>query len=921
MSRSSRYVRGALLALSLLLAAHAAWAAGSVAGVVLDARTGLPVRGATLTVEGTDVSIDADFNGVFAASLAAGTYTVLVAADGYETSRITDVVVTDGGTRNFSALLNPTGDAEGDGVGAIAETITVEAAADAATEAALLAERRSASQIVDNIGAEEISKNTGSDAAGAIKRVTGISLQEDKYVFVRGLGERYSNTTVNGSKVPTVEFDKKVVPLDMFAADLLEKVTVAKSYTVDQPGDFVAGVIELETKNFPPNQRFSIGISAADNSVTTGEPILEYPGGLSSSGSGGQALPSGFPDERLVRFNFFTQEGFTDEELEDFGEMLLGNWSAAPDDSASYNQGLKLSYGNSFDRFGLVLSGTWSDDHDSRQEIQNFYSSGSGGVLLRDNFTLDVGEETVKQSLMGNFAVRLGNNGQVSLRALQTGLSNSEARFQQGFLADAISDIEDTVLRYQDQEVTSYQMSGDHFLSDVSGSGSLFEWKGSISDAEVEENRREVLYEIDGDERFLSVLGNSGFLFYNDQTDELNDGRIDWTTMFSAERGFGSFKFGAAYTEGDRDFAARRFQIRQRFVRTLDLSLPPEELYIPENIGLLFQVREVTNATDGYTGTFDTTGFYGMGDFSRGRWRIIGGLRSEDWQEEIVTVSRQAVDDEPTITAVGEKDLLPSISMVYDLGNNQSLRASASRTVNRPDFRELAPFGFTQVLGGFNIVGNPELQRAEIDSFDLRWEWFPSGGEVLAASLFHKDFTDPIEAVIVPAVEDTQTFQNNGGATNQGFELEVRKRLGFLAEALDTVTAIVNYTFVDSEIEIDPSITLLTNPKRPLTGQPDNVVNVVLEWSPRTINSSVRLLYNFVDDKVFLGGVQGLPDILESARSTVDLTWAYSFPQGVSLKLSGTNLLDEEKEWTQADRVYRLYETGRTFGLSLGYSF
>lgn len=918
MFRNSRYVRGLLLALTLLLAAQGAWAAGTIAGVVLDARTGLPVRGATLSIDGTDVTVNADFNGVFAAPLEAGSYTVVVTAEGYETSKVTDVVVADGATKNFSALLTPIGDAEGDSVGAIAESITVEAAADAATEAAMLAERRSASQIIDNIGAEEMAKNTGSDAAGALKRVTGISLQDDKYVFVRGLGERYSNTTLNGSKVPTVEFDKKVVPLDMFAADLLEKVTVAKSYTPDQPGDFVAGVVELETKNFPPNQRVSIGVSAADNSVTTGESTLEYPGGLSSSGAGGQGLPSGIPDERLTRFNFFTGEGFTNDELEEFGELFIGNWSPGAEDSASFNQGLKLSYGNSLDRFGMVLSGTWGKDVSNRDEVRNYYSVGSNTILRRDNYTLDVGEETVRQSLAGNFALRLGDNGQVSLKALNTGLSNGEGRFQEGFYADGGVDIENSVVRYQDQEVSSYQLAGDHFLGSLGDAGSLIEWKGSLSEATVEENRREVMYEIFGEERILSNLSNSGFLFFNDQTDDLNDGRLDWTSMFAGDRAFGSIKAGVAYTEGERDFDARRFELRQRRTFGIDLALPPEELYVEDNIGDAFQLREVTNATDAYTGTFDTSGAYAMADYSRGKWRVIGGVRYEDWEQEIVTFARGA--DEATLTNLGEEDVLPSLSLVYDLGNNMAVRGSASRTVNRPDFREVAPFSFTQVLGGFRIIGNPDLVRAEIDSLDLRWEWFPSGGEVIAASVFYKDFTDPIEAVIIPAVEETQTYQNNSGATNQGFELELRKRLGFFGDAFDTVTAILNYTFVDSEIEFDTELTQFTNPTRALAGQPDNVVNLVLEWAPRSAKTSVRLLYNFVDDKVFLGGIEGLPDILEEARSTVDLTWRYSFQRGVSVKASGTNLFNEEREWTQSGELYRFYEPGRTFSLSFGLS-
>ena len=211
-----------------------AFADGVVTGVVLDGRSGTPLRGATVTFEGTDLVVTTDLNGIFTANLPPGTLVATVTSEGYEAQKLIDIEVVDNQTINLSAVLSPLGGSERVGT-SVSDEITVEATAIEATETALLAERRSSAQIVDNIGAIEISKNSGSDAAGALKRVTGISLQDNKYVYVRGLGDRYSNTQLNGSKIPTTEFEKKVVPLDLFPAELLEKVTVSKSYTVDQP--------------------------------------------------------------------------------------------------------------------------------------------------------------------------------------------------------------------------------------------------------------------------------------------------------------------------------------------------------------------------------------------------------------------------------------------------------------------------------------------------------------------------------------------------------------------------------------------------------------------------------------------------------------------------------------------------------------
>ena len=262
-----------------------------------DGRTGLPVRGATIEFEGTEVTVSSDIDGLVFTDLPAGTYTATVTAENFKTQKVTDIAVVDGAGSSFAVVLEPTSGAEDDA--AFSDVITVSADAERATETALLAERKNAIQISDSIGSEEMSKNTGSDAAGVLKRVTRISLQDNKYVFVRGLGDRYSSTALNGSKLPSTEFEKKVVPLDLFPADLIQKITVSKSYTVDKPGDFAAGLVELSTVDFPTQQTGFIGLSLGYNSVTTGDPFLEYPGGLSFSGSGGQALPSGVPDEGL----------------------------------------------------------------------------------------------------------------------------------------------------------------------------------------------------------------------------------------------------------------------------------------------------------------------------------------------------------------------------------------------------------------------------------------------------------------------------------------------------------------------------------------------------------------------------------------------------------------------------------------------
>lgn len=923
----------ALGALALLLAAHAplsAQAAGTVAGAVLNGLTGQPVRGATLTVEGTETSVSTDLDGLFRLSLPAGSYSVLVEEAGFATQRVTGVTVAAGEAGNLSVVLMPTSgsaSAEEATEAGFGEEIVVTATADSSTEAALLVERKGVAQISDAIGAEEIGKNTGSDAAGVLRRVTGVSLQDDKFVYVRGLGDRYSNTTLNGSRIPSTEFEKKVVPLDLFPADLIEKITVSKSYTVDKPGDFAAGFVELLTREFPAEQRAAIGASVGFNGETTGDPYLEFGDGLDFFGDGGEPLPKGFPDEAVIRFSRFTGEGLQPEELERLGELIAqGTWSPDREDSAPVNRSFKGSYGNTIGRLGLVLSANYENDFSTRDEERNiFRTSASGEVSPLNEYEFDVTDEKVREALTGNLAYRFGDNHQLKLRSLLTQLATTESRFQEGFFSDLSDFIEDFRVSYREQEIGANQLSGEHFFSTVLDGG-LVEWKISDSTATTEENRRQTLYEETTRDVFvLTDNAQSGFLFFNDLEDDLVDAQLDWTGFLNLGGASGSIKVGVAARDSERDFDGRRLRFSHRITRDLDLTRPPEELFIPENIDPdTFQLEEVTRPTDTYDGNHEVLAGYVQGDFTWDRFRVIGGLRVEDSEQEVVTADRFSATAEPIVTRIFETDFLPSLSLLYQLTPDTNLRFSASRTLNHPEYRELAPFRFTHVVGGFAVTGNPDLENADITSFDARWEWFPASGEVVAASLFFKDFDQPIESILLAGAELLESFANAESAENFGFELEFKRNLGFVSDELAPWTAIVNYTFVESEIDIDPDVSALTNLSRPLVGQPDHVLNTILEWDRPAWSSSARLLVNWVDDKVSRAGAFGLPDVIEEGRTTVDVVWRQGLERwvdGLAARVSASNLTGEEWLWTQGGGVFRVFEPGRSVSASVSYEF
>lgn len=896
--------------------------AAPVTGVVVNALNGQPVRGAKLVVEGTAVEGTSDLDGLCVLDLPAGTYTVLATKEEFKDYRLADVEV-DAGGGNFAVVLEPATGEDTTGR-TLSEEITVTASALASTEAALLAERKGAAQISDSIGSIEMSKNTGSDAAGALKRVTGISLQEGKFAYVRGLGDRYSSTSLNGSKIPSTEFERKVVPLDLFPSDLIEKITVSKSYTVDKPGDFAAGAVELLTVDLPTQATALFGVSGGWNSVTTGKDYLQFGGGLDFNGDGGQPLPSTVPDSPLVRFSPFSGVGFTPAELEAYGEELIGLWVPETKGSASPDLGLKASYGNSFGKFGFVVSANYENETQNRAEEQNIFRLGDGGsVVPRNIYDFEFTNETVRQAYTGNFSYNPGNNHHLRLRSLYTVLSDAESRGQEGYFSDFNSQIKDYRVSYLQKEIQSSQLSGDHFFQNLGKDGSLLEWRYSTSEATTAENRREALYqEIQAGRFIFTDNSQSGFLYFNDLKDTIDDARLDFSTFWSSGKTFGTLKAGLASTQNDRQFDGRRIRFRHLNTRGIDLTQPIEQIITAENIGPAFEAEEITRPTDKYSGDHTIAAAYVQADVAWGKWRFIGGARYEDSDQNVVTFNRYIPTAPPVVSQVPSQDVLPSLSLVYQLKSDTNLRFSASRTLNRPEYRELAPFKFTNIVGGFASQGNPDLTRALITSFDARYEWFPSGGEVMAASVFYKKFTDPIEGILLTGAELTETYDNVEGAENFGVEVEARRNLGSWIEALKGFTVILNYAYIESEVQIDPATTVFTNEKRPLVGQPDNVLNLIFEWNRPQSGTLVRLLYNLTGEKVSKAGGFGLPDVLEASYATFDLVYAQDlsrFARGLSFKVSGSNLLDEAREWTQGGGIFRRYEPGR--GISFGLTF
>lgn len=886
----------------------------SISGVVRD-NTGAAIPGVTVTVtrgESAPEIVYTAMEGEFqVGGLVPGKYSVEAVLDGFQTLK-RDVQLGTGQALKLAFVLVP----------AFGETVEVVAEASRTGEVAILETRRQAAVVSDSISADEIRRTPDSSAASVVERLTGVTLIGDKYVFVRGLGERYSGTTMNGATLPTTETEKRVVPLDLFPARLLSTVNVVKSYTPDRPGDFGSGVVEMTTTDFPNSGSMKVTMGAGQTQAT-GSDFRRYSGGLDRWGRGGQELPGTIPDGYLQRRSSLVPGGFSPQELEVFGESFAGSWTGDPAASAAPATDFAITYGNTFGPLGVVLSAVSNHKYDRQDEELRFFGLDAGDVLVpRNDYDMRTDRESANSGFIGNFSLRLNETNRVSLNAILTRDAGSEYRFQEGLNTNTGGFIEAHRVRYQLEEIFSARLRGEHNLRGP-GIGSLAEWNLSRSRASNDSDLRETVYREGEPGIFAMQVGLAGTNFYN-LADSIHQGGVAYTIFYADPDGTrsGMFKVGIDRFERTREFGSRRFRFSVPNQGMFDLTGSAEEIFTPENIrpdG--FEIREVTGVNDAYDAEHTVSAGYVMADSTFGKWRVIGGARYEDSDQQVLTFN--PFDTAARVASVNESAaVLPSLNFVYQAGPRTNLRLGYGRSLNRPEFRELSPFSFVEVTGGRSVAGNPDLEEATLDSFDVRWETFPTGGEVIAASLFYKRIDQPIERIIQPTTELRTSFVNADSATLWGAELEFRRSLASITPMLDFWSVNVNYAYIHSDVQVGAQqLAVVTNLERPLEGQSDQTANVALQFFHPVRGTMVRLLGSYVGDRLADVGAYGLPDIYEAAYTSVDAVVSQQlFLPGFELKLAATNLFDGSREFTQGDSIQRLYQPGRTVSLSLGYS-
>jgi len=890
-----------------------------IVGQVRDQFNAIALPGVPVEVVGSDQVVYTDVDGRFSLDVVPGTYQLKVMLDGYQERMVTVEARASERTTTADIGLSMT---------RFAETVTVVANAplDAITSsaAAQLIERKNAAVVSDNMGAQEMRANGDGDAATAMSRVTGLSVVDSQYVFVRGLGERYSNTTLSGSVLPTTEPDKKVVPLDMFPSGLLDSVQVAKTYSVDKSAEFAGGLVQIQPLKFPNRPVFDLSFGLGFNSISTGKSMPQSPLGTRDFwgfDSGTRALPSGMPSNKVVRRGIYTPEvGYSPAEINAFGRLLDNRWTPVNADGAPA-QSWGATFGHRWGKLGVVASVNHSYKESHVEEQRNFYRVDEGTTLEAvTEYEFQTGTQKAQLGAVANLAYAFSPNHRVSFENFYSHTGKDEGRLFEGPNTENNQYFRNTRVQFIEEGLLANALGGEHFFRTLGNS--RIDWRVGYARATRDEpDLRETLYQASltaapANRVFLLAdESQSGFRMFNTLDDDTLDVSANWSVYFTANGRPVQLKAGPSYITRERDASSRRFRFIPTNIVNPDFRQTPEQLYAASNIGPSFRFNEETRPVDAYDARQETIAGYAMADAALSdKARIVAGVRIEQFDLTVNTFDPFGLFVDKVTATLDNTDIFPSVNLVYALRPDMNLRLGYSQTVNRPEFRELAAFEFTDVVGNRSIRGNPNLTRALIQNLDARWELFTGTRNVFALSAFMKQFEDPIERVITGGAQPVSTFENADSARNVGFEVEASQAVG------RHLWVSANYTWVDSEITLtDTLIRTQTSLVRPLAGQSKNLFNAIGELTFG--NFSTRLLYNFFDDRISDVGASGAPDIVEQGRGVLDLVVSQRIANRFNVRVTFDNLTDSEYLYTQGVEDQRVFKLGRTIAVSVGFSW
>jgi outer membrane receptor protein involved in Fe transport len=893
---------------------------GVIRGKLVDGSNEEEIIDGQCKVEGTTKVAVSDVEGVFAIKLPPGNYQLRCYFEGFKTTRVDNVAVIAGKTSTLRVALDH------DVNKAPEEEVVVEVDPDRGSTANQLLLRKFAPASSDAVSAKEIAKTPDRNAADASKRVVGATVVDGRFIYVRGLGDRYTNSLLNGTPLPSPEPDLQTIPLDIFPVSVLSDVTILKTFTPDMPADFAGGSVRIQTRSFPTKFFASWSFTGGYNTSTTFKNRTTYDG----SKTDWLGMDAG---SRKMASNIAGTSGLLSgppARMEWYGESLnqaprkLFNTISAPNYGVAFTMGDTIQLGGN--PLGYILGVGYSRRWAFREETQRtFEESGDpkSPLIPTVDFAGTRSNSFVTISGLANIGYQIGKDHRFTMTGLYSGTSEDDILQLSGNSKNDSAFLSVERARWVERRLYFLQIVGEHKLPALAD---LFvKWNAFLGVAtRGEPNNVQSVYSRSIDDptaRFEAKSSDGLTHFFSDQKETAKGVGIDFTQPLAKGDEAPKLKAGGLFSVKDRDFGARRFRFMyQPRVGQLDwLRTPAASILNDETIGTFARVEENTRATDVYAARQRIYAGYLMADVPIGPLRLVGGARLEAASLSVISHDDLATGAPLTKDGFKKADVLPSLGAIFRMTDAMNLRASVTQTVARPQFREIARFDYSDFFNAQLAVGNPDLKRTLITNVDFRWEWFPSGSEVVAASVFYKHFDDPIETAYVNSTSSvTRRPQNAKSARNLGIELEGRKRLDFLGAALSGFSVLGNLTIVDSKVKLaDDQVGIATSLERPLSGQSPYVVNVALDWSSKNETTRARLSYNVFGRRIDTVGTRKIPDTFEMPRHTFDLAVSQQLDSHIDLKLSVENLFNAPYLFKTGDLEAQRWKVGQTIWLSM----
>jgi outer membrane receptor for ferrienterochelin and colicin len=918
---------------------------GVIKGVVKDATSKETIIGANVRIDGTTIGAVSDIDGSFEViNVPAGYQTLTVSFITYATQKI-EIEVSGG-----SSLTVEVGMVED-----ISEldVVTVSAVRETSSDISLLRDIKESFQVVSGISAESISRTLDSDASQVVKRIPGVTVIQDRFIVIRGLNQRYNTTQLHNINAPSMEADVRSFSLDVVPSNIVDKILIYKSPSPELPADFSGGLVKIFTKSIPDGTSTTLDQSFG---YRQGSSLRSFRGEQRrknhwlGTNDGANNLPDGFP-ERLINL--------TSEEIQQAGRSLPNNWQ-----EENYNSGLdyKLALNHYFRKDigekGMQIGNTTSIQYANTKTIFNVRNNAFEAFDFDDNtpklrYTfedIEYGQE-IMAGLNFNWALKVNDRHVIELKNLYERLTTYDFvdrfgdQIAQGFRQNNFAFFNEY------RSIYSGHLLGTHKFFQDTG---VLDWTAGygFSSNDLPDYRRYRKNVVDsetGESVLFVPRGQTpDFLgkFYSQMQENIYSAAVNYEHKFNLNKQTifrPILKTGLYIENRERNFEARNLGYSRGFNFDENLTrVGIGKLFDEKNINNVSGIRLGENFSTGnfFVATNQLRAYYLSLNLPFSKFNLSGGVRVEDNIQRLQSPDRfQPGTDTPPIESVviDKVDILPSVTLAYNINNKMVVKGVYGQTLNRPEFREIAPFGFFDFIFDATVTGYTFLRNASIQNYDLRWEWYPSLTETVSFALFYKNFNDPIESLYgnFGSEQSTFLFRNIESAYARGIEIDIRKSMAKVIRTkfFSRVSTLLNMSIIGSHVTLGEELAVLLRARnRPLQGQSNFIVNSGLFYDDGFNGLQVNLNYNVIGKRILLVGAGAIPDTYEMPRNVADLSVRKALTDKIFLKVGVKDIFNQEFLLLQDgnedgvfdrknDQVFRRFKPGTQYSLGISYVF